>query len=56
MAYTVPYNATSLDQQRSVYSDLKGLNVQGEEKDVNLASQPLQKRKRTFLVIDIAEP
>ena len=45
-AQIVPYNASTLVQQRSIYTDLKGMNVDKENKDVQLAYQPLKKRPR----------
>ena len=42
-AQIVPYNASTLVQQRSIYTDLKGMNVDKENKDVQLAYQPLKK-------------
>lgn len=46
-AFLVPYNASTLVQQRSVYSDIKTMNVQQEEdKDIQFVSEPLKKRAR----------
>lgn len=47
-AYQVPYNASTLHQQKSVYSDLKTMNVQPacEEDQLDVVSEPLQKRPR----------
>lgn len=45
-AYQVPYNASTLVQQRSVYRDVKKMNVEPEKQDVELLTQPMKKRKR----------
>ena len=47
--YQVPYNAARLVQQRSVYRDLKNMNVEiSEQSDLlQVVSQPLAKHPRT---------
>ncbi len=47
-AHQIPYNASTLVQQKSMYHDLKTMNVQPGVGDLNLdaVSQPLQKRPR----------
>ena len=48
-AYQVPYSASTLVQQQSVYRDLKTMNVEAT-KDVDidkmLLNKPLQKRRK----------
>ena len=47
-AHQIPYSAATLVQQRSMYRDLKTMNVQGDQQTSNLdvVSQPLRKRQR----------
>ena len=47
-AHQVPYNAATLIQQRSMYRDLKTMNVKGAQQSPNMqiVSQPLRKRPR----------
>ena len=47
-AFQVPFNANTLLQQQSVYKDLKTMNVEAEEHDIDLqvVCQPLPKRPR----------
>lgn len=47
-AYQVPYSASTLIQQQSVYRDLKTMNViaEGDALQVDIASEPLKKRPR----------
>ena len=45
-AYQVPYNASTLVQQKSVYRDLKTMNVEPEKQDTTLLNEPLKKRIR----------
>lgn len=48
--FQVPYNASTLHQQKSMYRDLKTMNVQAEESRLDdrldVVSQPLRKRPR----------
>lgn len=44
--YQVPYSAATLVQQRSVYRDLKSMNVEPELNREELLDKPLQKRRR----------
>jgi hypothetical protein len=47
-ASQVPYNASTLVQQQSMYHDLKTMNVEADEQSnqLNTVSQPLPKRPR----------
>lgn len=46
-AKQVPYNASTLVQQKSMYRDLKTMNVEAEEEqNLAAASAPLRKRAR----------
>ena len=47
-AYQVPFNASTLVQQRSIYRDIKTMNVRADTENVDIcaASQPLPKRPR----------
>lgn len=46
-AYQVPFNASTLLQQRSIYSDLKTMNVEGgQETNMQTVCAPLRKRPR----------
>ncbi len=49
-AYQIPYNAATLVQQRSMYHDLKSMNVKVHQQDDRLhhASRPLNKRPRNI--------
>jgi hypothetical protein len=49
-AYQVPYNAARLVQQRSMYHDLKSMNVEVDQQDNRLhyASQTQQTPKETL--------
>ena len=42
-AYQVPFNASTLVQQRSIYRDIKTMNVRADTENVDIcaASQPL---------------
>ena len=40
------YNTASLVQQKEVYRDLKTMNVQASDQQLNVTSAPLPKRKR----------
>ena len=44
-AQQVPYSASTLVQQKLVYGDLKTMNIEAEQKDVNL-NEPIKKRPR----------
>ena len=44
--HQVPYNAATLVQQRSIYRDLKTMNVEPEEVNIEVASQPLMIEKK----------
>lgn len=54
-AFQVPYSASTLVQQKSVYKDLKTMNVEPEEHvddtDSHEASIPLKKRKRSTTTV-----
>ena len=45
-AYQVPYSASTLVQQKSIYRDLKTMNVEPEEMERSHCYDPLQKRRR----------
>ena len=47
-AYQVPFSANTLLQQRSIYHDLKTMNVEAEDQHIDLqkVSKPLPKRPR----------
>ena len=47
-AYQVPFSASTLVQQQSVYRDLKTMNVEPDNslKDISCLNAPLQKRPR----------
>ena len=45
-AYQVPYSASTLIQQRSVYRDIKTMNVEPGEQQVDALNEPLKKRRR----------
>lgn len=45
-AYQVPYNASTLVQQQSMYRDIKTMNIEPGDSGVELMSMPLPKRGR----------
>ncbi len=45
-AAQVPYNASTLIQQRAVYKDIKTMNIESENSSLGKLSEPLQKRPR----------
>ena len=45
-AFQVPYNASTLVQQQSMYRDIKTMNVEPESSGVEVMSTPLPKRRR----------
>ncbi len=54
-AFQVPYNSSTLVQQRSIYRDLKSMNVHLETGKLECVSQPLRKRPRNSLSCALVE-
>ena len=45
-AYQVPYNASTLVQQRSIYKDIRTMNIEAENTCSDKVSEPLRKKAR----------